>query len=281
MEIAVMSGKGGTGKTTLAVSLSYLFKNSTKIDCDVDASNMFMFYEYDIEESKDMLDANVASIDSDKCVKCGKCVSVCKYDAIKDFKVDEIYCEGCKACYYVCDFNAIEINKDKIAVLNIANGDESRLVYANMEVGADGSGKIVTSIKKEAKAFNTSMYVSDGSPGTGCQVMATITDCDLILLVTEPSKSGLSDALRLIELAKHFEKKVVAVINKADINREMVQRIENELEKQGVSVIGLIPYDSQIYYSTKALKPVVEYDCESSASIEIEKIYNRLKNMEV
>ncbi|MEA4973006.1 MAG: ATP-binding protein [Candidatus Metalachnospira sp.] len=266
MVISVLSGKGGTGKTTVVAALSELAKNVIKVDCDVDAPNLYLFYKgMDIEES-DFFGGQKAKIDKNLCIQCNKCEEVCKFGAIKNWEVDSFCCEGCGACTIVCSNNAITLPEEKTADVFITRTDRGIISRAMMEVGSDGSGKLVTYLRKNVKRYEdaSNITIIDGSPGIGCAVIASITETDLALIVTEPTKSGLDDLKRILELAEHFETQVMICINKFDINLEMSAQIENYAKEKNLIVAGKIPFDKKVMESVNNLKPITEFE-ESSA----------------
>ena len=274
MQVTVLSGKGGTGKTTIAVGIAETIKNSIKIDCDVDAANMYLYYKGKQTEKESFYSGKTARINSDKCIRCGKCFRNCKFDAIKDYKVDSLKCEGCGVCKLVCPVGAIEIFDNHVADIieeKIKNGN---LIRADMEIGADGSGRLIAKLRSKVKN-NNEIIIIDGSPGIGCPVIASITDTDLCLVVTEPTLSGLNDLKRVLELINNFKIKSLVCINKYDINLNMTEKIKNYCKENKVEIIGLIPYDDIVIKSINDLKPIISYQ-SSRAGIEIKKIAGKI-----
>ena len=274
MQVTVLSGKGGTGKTTIAVGIAETIKNSIKIDCDVDAANMYLYYKGKQIEEESFYSGKTARINLDKCIRCGKCFRNCKFDAIKDYKVDSLKCEGCGVCKLVCPVGAIEIFDNHVADIieeKIKNGN---LIRADMEIGADGSGRLIAKLRSKVKN-NNEIIIIDGSPGIGCPVIASITDTDLCLVVTEPTLSGLNDLERILELINSFKIKVLVCINKYDINLNMTEKIKNYCKENKVEIIGLIPYDDIVIKSINDLKPIISYQ-PSRAGVEIKKIAEKI-----
>ena len=261
MQIAVLSGKGGTGKTTIAVGISEVIKNSTKIDCDVDAANMHLFYTGEKITKEEFHSGKKAYIEIDKCIKCNKCIENCKFDAISEYNneyiIDTIKCEGCGVCNLVCPVEAVRLKENKVADIMQVRLTDGKLVRADMEIGADGSGKLITELRK--KADNNNITIIDGSPGIGCSVIASIVGVNLCLIVIEPTVSGLSDLERILKLVDSFKLKTLVCINKYDINQDMTDNIKRYCEENNVEVIGLIPYDDAVIKSINELKPITRF----------------------
>lgn len=280
MDLVVLSGKGGTGKTTIATALSELYNDVVRVDCDVDASNFYMFYKGKNIEKSNFIGGKKATIDKERCIECGKCKTVCKFDAIENFKIDPFLCEGCGTCTLICPQNAIKLEEEKTAETFITELDKGLISRAEMEVGSDGSGKLVTDLRKKAKIFNKDdkLTIIDGSPGIGCAVIASITGSDAILIVTEPTASGLEDLKRVIALCGHFGILPMVCVNKYDINKEMTVDIENFINEKGIKLVGKIPYDNTVMKSINDLKPITYYK-ESIANKAIEHMWKNIKQI--
>lgn len=274
MQVTILSGKGGTGKTTIAVGIAETIENSIKIDCDVDAANMYLYYKGNEIKKEPFYSGKIAEINLDKCIKCGKCVRNCKFEAIKNYKVDSLKCEGCGVCKLLCPVGAIEMSDNHIADIIEEKLPTSYLIRADMEIGADGSGKLITKLRNKVKN-NDEIIIIDGSPGIGCPVIASITGTDLCLVVTEPTLSGLNDLERALELINSFKIKALVCINKYDINLNMTENIENYCRENNIEIIGLIPYDDIVTKSINDLKPIILYET-SQAGIEIKKIAEKI-----
>lgn len=280
MELVVLSGKGGTGKTTIATALSELAKNVVRVDCDVEASNFYLFYDGADIKKGEFVGGKIASINKAKCIKCGKCEEVCKFDAIHDLEIDPYACEGCGACTLICPQNAIKLKDEKAADTFITKTDEGIISRAEMEIGSDASGKLITFLRKNSKEFSEKekLTIIDGSPGIGCPVIASITGSDIVLIVTEPTKSGLEDLKRVVSLCEHFGVLVLVSINKYDINEDMSNEIEKYIEEKGLKLIGKIPYDDMVMKSINELKPITYYE-NSIAKIAIEEMWSNIKKI--
>lgn len=279
MVISVLSGKGGTGKTTVVGALSELAKKVIKVDCDVDAPNLYLFYKGTDIEEKQFFGGKKAKINKSLCIECGRCEGVCKFGAIKKAEVDSFTCEGCGACAIVCPSNAITLVEEKTADVFLTKTDEGIISRAMMGVGSDGSGKLVTQLRKNVKPFEEAngITIIDGSPGIGCAVIASITDTDVALIVTEPTKSGLDDLKRILELAESFETQVMVCINKYDINLEMTSEIEDYAKTKNLFVVGKIPFDKKVMESVNTLKPITEFE-DSAARNAIENMWANMNN---
>ncbi|SHH22929.1 ATP-binding protein [Tepidibacter thalassicus] len=277
MQLVVISGKGGTGKTTVAGAFSYLSNNSLKVDCDVDASNLHILLGGEDVEKNDFIGAKVAHIDSEKCVECGKCIRACRFDAIDDFKVDPLKCEGCGACVVVCRHDAVKLEDEVTGETIITETDKGILSRAEMIAGAEGSGKLVTEVRKNAQKYKKGeeLIILDGSPGVGCSVMASVTGCDMALIVVEPTQSGVEDFLRVLSVAKMFNLKSFVCINKYDINEDISKEIEEVCKSENIDVIGKIPFDEVVKKSINELKPIVAYE-NSKAAEEIKNMWKIL-----
>ncbi|MFO7524683.1 MAG: 4Fe-4S binding protein, partial [Ignavibacteriaceae bacterium] len=201
-QIAILSGKGGTGKTTIATALTDIAEDKIVVDTDVDAANMHLVFNYYINSEYDYYGGKKAEINPDKCSQCGLCEIVCRFDAIKDYKVDRTSCEGCGFCYRVCPDYAITFYESKSGVYSECElEDESKFYFAKLLAGEGSSGKLVSEIKKKAyeqAKENVKWIIIDGPPGIGCPVNASLSGVDFVVIVTEPTQSGLHDLKRLI-----------------------------------------------------------------------------------
>lgn len=280
MDLVVLSGKGGTGKTTIAAALSELARDVVRVDCDVDAANLYLYYPGEDISTEDFYGGKVATIHRDRCIECGKCEQVCRFDAIENFKVDELACEGCGACVLICPEDAIELEDEKAAQAFITKLDGGILSRAEMEIGSDGSGLLITLLRKNVSKYyrGEELTIIDGSPGIGCPVIASITGSDAVLIVTEPTQSGLLDLKRVVELSRQFDIDPMICINKYDINENMSEEIENFAEKENLKIVGKIPYDYMVMESIHELKPIIYYD-NSIAAEAIRDMWTNMKNL--
>lgn len=269
-EVVVLSGKGGTGKTSLVASLAFLAGNNAVIaDCDVDAANLHLLLQPDFAGKFDFFGGELASINDELCIQCGKCADVCRFNAItfsgERYSVSHLDCEGCGYCEKICPTQAISMTDRLSGRLYISETRiKSRLVHARMEPGAENSGKMVARIKNEANEIAVSdhipLVIVDGSPGIGCPVISSLSGANYVILVTEPSISGLSDLKRVFLLIQKFRIKTGCIINKFDLNPEVSTEIRDYLKEMGIDHLADIPYDAGF---TKAMiegKTIVETD---------------------
>lgn len=272
MVISVLSGKGGTGKTTVVAALSELIGKVIKVDCDVDAPNLYLFYKGMDIEKKNFYGSKKAKISKSICIKCEICEEVCKFGAIRNSQIDPFLCEGCGACTLVCPQNAIHLEEEKTADTFLTKTEKGIIARAEMGIGSDASGKLVTELRKNANRFaeKDSIQILDGSPGIGCSVIASITDTDIALIVTEPTRSGLDDLKRIQKLSEHFETKVMICVNKSDINLEMTAQIEAFAKEKNLSVVGKIPFDPLVMESVNTLKPITEFSDSTARKVIVE-----------
>ncbi|GLI52774.1 ATP-binding protein [Thermodesulfovibrio yellowstonii] len=263
-QILVISGKGGTGKTFFTGCLAVAVKNKVLVDCDVDAANLHLLLHPEVRESYDFIGGKVAQIDRARCKECGLCRENCKFNAIgEDFQVEELSCEGCTICSYICPEEAIILRDRVSGQYFISETKYGPLIHARLGIAQENSGKLVTKLrelaKESASAKSCEYIIIDGPPGVGCPVMASMTGVDLVLAVTEPTLSGMHDLGRVIELARHFKIPLKVIVNKFDLNPQMSERIEEELCKIEVQLLGRIPFSEEILSSVKKGVPFLEY----------------------
>ncbi len=262
-EVVVLSGKGGTGKTTIAASFASLAKDKVLVDCDVDAADLYLLLEPQIQEENEFWSGQVAFIDKEECTECGLCQELCRFGAIKDYSVDEISCEGCGLCCQICPVDAITMQPCMAGHWFISDTRYGTLVHARLGIAEENSGKLVTLVRNNAKLIaekgKLNYIISDGPPGTGCPVIASLSGANLALLVTEPTLSGIHDLERVIGVCHHFGIPNLVCINKYDINEENSYRIENYCYDQGIEVPSKIPFDNVVTEAIVCGMPVVEY----------------------
>lgn len=287
-EIVVISGKGGTGKTSITAALAYLGANDvTLADCDVDAADMHLLMQPDFAESTDFYSGQVAEINMAECRACNVCIQSCRFDAIavKDgqYVVDPISCEGCGYCAHVCPQKAITMQDSLVGqwyLSKVKTG--TQMVHARLGIGADNSGKLVAHVKNEAKKIadqTQAKYVLvDGSPGIGCPVVSSLSGAHFVVLVTEPSVSGVHDLKRVIELVQKFKIPAGCIINKSDLNEPLVAELEIYLQQVEIPVLAKLPYDEQFTKAMTLGKTIVE--CENSPlQISINEAWQKIQEL--
>jgi len=291
--LTIISGKGGTGKTTVAASFAAIaHKRNVKAvmaDCDVDAADLHLILEPSIEREEIFEGGKLAIIDCDLCIECGKCLEHCRFDAISKqednhtkYVIVPIDCEGCGVCEYVCPSDAITLQIREAGKWFISNTRFGPMVHAKLAPGQGNSGKLVSIVRENAEDIsveqNLEYILIDGPPGMGCPVIASISGVDLVLVVTEPTLSAMHDMERIIGLSTHFGVKAAACINKYDINLKNTREIESYCNRNGVFLAGKIPYDN---YAIEALVqgiPVVEHPL-AYATPKIELVWQRTLRM--
>ena len=269
-EIVILSGKGGTGKTSITASFAALEAGKSVIaDCDVDAADMHLLTAPEIQYQEDFYSGKTAFINTKGCTHCFKCIKVCRFDAISvingDFIVDPLECEGCSYCFHVCPTRTIEMKNrlsGKFFISKTRFGNT--LVHARLGIAADNSGKLVTKVREEAKKIateqNAEYILVDASPGIGCPVVASLTGAHFVVLITEPTVSGLHDLKRVYELVAKLKINAGCIINKYDINAGMSEQIVKFLEENKIPLIAKFPYNINFTKAITLGKTVVEYD---------------------
>jgi len=280
-EIVVISGKGGTGKTTVTASLAYLAENKVMVDCDVDAADLHLILHPEIQYTEDFDGGAVAEINYDLCTYCGKCFEVCRFDAIsEDIVITPYKCDGCSVCEYFCPTKAIEMKPKIAGQWFISDTKYGPFVHAKLNIAEDNSGKLITKIRDEAKKIakekNLDLIISDGSPGIGCPVISSITGATVVLIVVEPTVSGISDLERVGKLLNHFKIDGKVCVNKYDINEEKYQEIIEYSEKNNLEFIGEIPFDTNVNVAQVDGKSIVEFK-DSVAGKSIREIWKKLQ----
>lgn len=269
-EIVVVSGKGGTGKTSIVASIAYIIGEDTiVVDCDVDAADMHLLLEPDFGYEEEFYSGEIAEIDVDYCTNCGICFDVCRFEAVKiidgQHVIEETSCEGCGYCARVCPVMAIKNKPAKVGHWYISKiKTKTDMVHAKLGIGADNSGKLVAKVKKEAKRLaknqNKKYILVDGSPGIGCPVISSLSGANFVVLVTEPSVSGFHDLKRVYKLVKKFKIKAGCIINKANINNEITQEIIKYLHQENIIELELLPYDENFTKAMTVGQTIMEYD---------------------
>ncbi|RJX15473.1 (4Fe-4S)-binding protein [Candidatus Bathyarchaeota archaeon] len=280
-QVVVLSGKGGTGKTTLVASLAYLGENLVVADCDVDAPDLHLLLKPEkLEFKEEFKGSKLALIDESKCVKCGLCEEHCRFNAIKDFRVNPILCEGCGVCEYVCPVKAITLKEKVSGYVFVSRTRCGPLVHAKLDVAESNSGKLVTLVKNNAKNLalkeDKKLILVDGPPGIGCPVIASLGEVNLALIITEPTVSGLHDLQRILDLTGFFRIPAMVLINMYDLNLQKTEEIIGFCREVGVEVVEKIPFNPVVVEALTNGKPVVEYAPNSDVSEKIRKVWSRI-----
>ena len=262
-EVVVLSGKGGTGKTSIVASFAALAENKVMVDCDVDAADLHLLLQPKIREEHEFWSGASAAIDERRCTQCGLCAESCRFNAIKDFKIDAVSCEGCGFCSHICPSGAITMVENLAGRWSISDTGYGPLIHATLGIAQENSGKLVATVRQQAREMAEKLsldyVISDGPPGIGCPVISSLSGADLALLVTEPTLSGRHDLERMLGVCHHFVVPAVVCINKYDINEENSHHIEDYCIGQGVAVAARIPFDNVVTEAMVHGLPVVEY----------------------
>ncbi|MEW6556805.1 MAG: ATP-binding protein [Elusimicrobiota bacterium] len=291
-QLVVISGKGGTGKTVITAAFASLAQNKVMADCDVDAADLHILLEPKILEKHQFTGGKTAVINNEKCNQCGNCIKVCRFDAIslnpqstihnpQSVSIDSISCEGCGVCFHICPKMAIKMEDNLSGEWFISETKYGPFVHAKLGIAEENSGKLVTAVRQNAKLIaekeNRDLIIIDGPPGIGCPVISSITGADYVLIVTEPTLSGIHDMVRVIELAQHFRVRICVVINKYDLNIEMTKKIENYCKISKISVMEKIIYDSVVTESVVNKKTIIEYS-NGKVARQIKNVWEAIQN---
>jgi len=285
-ELTIASGKGGTGKTSIVASLARLSGDNALVDCDVDAANLHLIVDHEVKERHSFSTSKRASIDVDKCTGCDLCREWCVYDAIHVRKDDGTYyvdpheCEGCGLCYHCCPEEAVNFEPVVSGEWFRSETPYGPFLHGRLGIAESNSGRLVSLLRTQAhnvaEDLGKDLVIADGPPGIGCPVIASITGANYLLIVTEPSLSAQHDLDRLLQLASHFEIRVGVLINKFDINTELSERLERDLDKKGISVVGTIPFDKKFIEAQVNLKSYIDV-AEKKARRRIEIIWENIQ----
>jgi len=280
-QITILSGKGGTGKTTITAAFAALAKKAVIADCDVDAPDLHMLLHPEILEMREFRGSKIAVIDELKCVKCGVCREKCRFDAItQHLTVDPFSCEGCGVCTIVCPVDAVTLTERISGYAYISKIKYGFMVHALLNPGESNSGKLVTIVRQDAKLLaeskKSSVIIIDGLPGIGCPVIASATGVDASLVVTELTMSGIHDLERAIQLLRHFNVRPFVCVNTYDINEDNTNKISRFCKENGVEVVGKIPLNPLVTEAMVNGKSIMEYSPECDVAKEIATIWNRL-----
>jgi len=280
-QLAILSGKGGTGKTSITASFAVLAKKAVVADCDVDAPDLHILLHPEVIKAQEFTGSNMAVIDKGKCTKCGSCREKCNFDAINsDLEVGAIVCEGCGVCKYFCPMGAIALTPRVSGKAFISKTKYGFMSHAKLNPGESNSGKLVTMVRQNAKILaekeNCDLVIIDGSPGIGCPVIASITGVDAALVVTEPTMSGIHDLERVLKLLDHFNVSPFVCVNMYDINTNITNKILSFCKDSKIDVVGIIPFNPEVTLAMVKGKTIVEYSPEGYIAEEIMNMWKKL-----
>ena len=284
-EIVILSGKGGTGKTSVTAAFAFLSEQAVFSDCDVDAADLHLLLTPEIHRRECFPSGMKAFVDSERCTLCRRCMELCRFHAIlvgnNAAVVDEYRCEGCGLCSVACPEKAIIVEQHENNTIYHASCRFGPMVYGTLGISEENSGRLVTRIREYAKetALDTKSdyIITDGPPGIGCPVIATVTGASLVVAVTEPTLPGWHDLQRLLSVVGSFHIPVRVIINKWDLNEEMSRRIERELKDRGTEVIGKLPYDEAMIFALTAGETINEFEPEGTQALQLASIWERVK----
>jgi MinD superfamily P-loop ATPase len=288
-QLVVLSGKGGTGKTTVVAALACLAADKVLADCDVDAPDLHLVLDPEVKHSESFIAGKQARIASQRCSACGDCAERCRFDAIHAaqtetgrsvYMVDPTACEGCGLCTRVCASMAVELIDAERGRLFVSDTRCGKMVHAQLDIGGENSGKLVTLVRSrashEAEAEGAGLVVVDGPPGIGCPVIASASGADLVLVVTEPTLSGVHDLKRAAELVQGFRVPLAVCINKADLDEQMCAQVRDFCSSHGYPVVGELAYDPQVVWAQIEARSIVEF----GDSVVAGQIVDMWKNLE-
>jgi len=282
-ELVVISGKGGTGKTSLMAAFASLAENKVLCDADVDAADLHLLMDPDIKESHDFQGGGIAIINPNKCTQCGLCRDLCRWNAISEaFEVDPIECEGCGVCVDFCPEEAIDFPIKTCGEWFISNTRFGPMVHARLGIAEENSGKLVALVRQEAKKLaeknKLDLIITDGPPGVGCPVIASVGGASAVLVVAEPTVSGLHDMERVAQLAAHFKVPGMVCVNKFDLNFDQTEAIEKLAKENKMTVVGRVPFDPVFTESMVKGQTVLEYVGNSKIRSSVSEIWRNIRN---
>ncbi|QIA08390.1 ATP-binding protein [Draconibacterium halophilum] len=287
-EITVLSGKGGAGKTSITAALASLAQNAVFCDNDVDASDLHLILKPEIKETHQFDSGSLAFINQETCTKCRTCQDVCRFEAIftnndGSPEVNPLQCEGCRLCERLCPADAIQTHQNLNNNWYVSYTRFGAMVHAKMGVGEENSGKLVTRIREKAREIalenKADFVLNDGPPGIGCTAISSITGTNAVLLVIEPTVSGLHDAKRLVELVNSFQVPICAIINKYDINTEFTATVESYLKENKIVLVGKIPFSKMFVESILVEKSLIEFAPNHPISLNLKSIWKMIRQL--
>jgi len=290
-ELVILSGKGGTGKTSVSAAFAHLSSLSNNghatvlVDADVDASNLELVLKPDVIEKNEFKSSSVAVVDQEKCRACGICYDVCRFNAIDfgdgKYRIDPIACEGCKSCVYQCPHKAIHMQRQLDGYWFHSQSRFGHLFHAHLLPAMENSGKLVTLVKQQGRLFaregDARLIIVDGPPGIGCPVIAAASGANLVLIIVEPTMSGMHDMQRALETVNHFGIKALVCINKSDVNPQGVRDIKDYCQKENVNIVGEVRFDKKVTEAMVNGEPVTAFDVQSSASQDLLAVWQQLE----
>ena len=284
MKIAIVSGKGGSGKTGVTASFVSLSNKVIAIDCDVDASNLPLVFAHKVEHEQTFVSGNHVDVNTDRCVGCGTCADKCNFGAIDviDGKavVNPLLCEGCSLCEYVCPVDALKLEEDANSVIFKSSFAHGTLIHGNLKPGDDNSGLMIAKLREladaETETTGVKLQILDGPPGIGCPVLSTMTGMDKVVIVSEPTLSGLSDLKRIYQVAVSFCKDISVIINKCDVNLHNRDEIKTFCEAMHLPVIAEIPFNRIMVDAQLNCSSIVEYAPDSECAKAVTQAYNTI-----
>ncbi|MFX0117053.1 MAG: P-loop NTPase [Candidatus Hodarchaeota archaeon] len=279
-EITILSGKGGTGKTSIVASLLVLAKHSVAADCDVDAPDLHILLHPVTIQAQEFKGLKLAEINPEKCIECGLCQEACRFEAIRNIQVDPIRCEGCNTCAIICPKEAIVLKERVSGEAFISKTKYGLMSHALLSPGGSNSGKLVTLVRQNAKMAadkeKSDQILIDGPPGIGCPAIASASGADIGIIVTEPTISGIHDLKRVMQLLAHFNVQPLICINKCDLNQRNSQEIERFCNRKKIEIIGRIPFDQIVTKAMVFETPVVEFSPKSEVSRRLGEMWKRI-----
>lgn len=281
-ELTIISGKGGTGKTSIVASFASIAKNKILVDADVDAADLHLVLPPEIKKEEDFKGGHIACINPDICTNCGDCIERCQFNAISDdFVVDQIACEGCGVCVHFCPVGAIDFPQRTCGKWFISDTKSGPMVHARLGIAEENSGLLVSMLRREAKEIaeqnGLETIIVDGPPGIGCPVIASVTGTSAVLIITEPTLSGMHDMKRVGELTAFLNVPSMVCINKYDINPEISDQIKKYAVENKIKYIGSVPYDSDVTAAMVAQKSLVDFS-EGEGSQAIRKVWKEVES---
>lgn len=282
-ELVVVSGKGGTGKTSLTAAFAFLAGENVLCDADVDAADLHLLLKPEVRRRTDFIGGGKAVIDTGLCTRCGLCRDLCRFAAIDpDFLVDGIACEGCGVCVDLCPAQAIEFPIRKCGDWFISDTRMGPMVHARLGIAEENSGKLVSCIRQEAKKLveerGLELIITDGPPGIGCPVIAAIGGATALALIVEPTVAGLHDMTRLADLAAHFRAPCLLCVNKFDLNIEMTEKLEEVARQRKMTVVGRVPFDPLFTRAMIAGQTVIEYQQDAATARAVQEVWEGIIN---